>query len=219
MRVTLGGQPAIPRPVIRAHRDPRFDGIGDERFEWRGAGRAHWPQAEAAFVGARRRIRPRRRSRFCGPAGVRFCRDPERRGSAHPPPRSRANAPGPVAPAPGAACAAGSRRCGSCPSPTPAATPGRWPRPFASPPARWRETTAATEDGCPRRSCPQAPKGGRRRPGKSTAHARCATLGFPRLRDRENHRATAAPRDIVHRLPRSKSAAPSPAACADNLRP
>ena len=30
------------------HRGPRFDGVGDEGFQLRGAGRAHLPQADAA---------------------------------------------------------------------------------------------------------------------------------------------------------------------------
>ena len=94
-----------------------------------------------------------------------------------------------------------------------------WLRPFASPPARWPETTAATGDCCRRRSCPRSPKCGGRSPGKPTAHARCATLALRRIRDSENHRASASPLDIAHRLHRSKNAAPSPSACADNLRP
>ena len=48
MSVTLGCQPSITRPIVGDHGALRFDGLRDERLQFRGADRAHLTQADAA---------------------------------------------------------------------------------------------------------------------------------------------------------------------------
>ena len=48
MSVTLGCQPSITRPIVGDHGALRFDGLRDERLQFRGADRAHLAQADAA---------------------------------------------------------------------------------------------------------------------------------------------------------------------------